>query len=165
MSPTWVSRAQSPPAAALPVSLVEAATSAPVQRASSVTRVLPAAPAPMLQPYSWMSALSVRLPCHCCRVCASWPTLSALMVRLPRVNWPAAPWDSTWIESTLPNCASAAEMAARPSWLLLTTRAVTSPGSCATSCSLFSMRLSSTNRCRAADGGGAVGAGASVGAG
>ncbi|MNF00275.1 hypothetical protein D3C80_1990800 [compost metagenome] len=73
-------------------------------------------------------------------------TLSAVMVRLPRVNCPAPPCDSTWIESTLPSCARAAVIAARPSWLLSTTRAVTSLGNCATNCSLFSIRLSSTSR-------------------
>ncbi|MNQ44463.1 hypothetical protein D3C85_582220 [compost metagenome] len=50
MSPTLVSSVQSPPTRVLPVSLLEAATSAPVQRASSVTRFLPAMPAPMSQP-------------------------------------------------------------------------------------------------------------------
>ncbi|MNL10940.1 hypothetical protein D3C87_1317570 [compost metagenome] len=95
ISPTLVSNAQSPPALVLPVSLLEAATSAPVQRASSVTRVCPAAPAPTSQPYNWMSAPSVRLARHCSRFFAKESTLSELIVRLPKVNCPDAPWDMT----------------------------------------------------------------------
>jgi hypothetical protein len=44
------SSVQSPPALALPMSLLDAPTVAPVTRASSCTSVRPAASAPMLHP-------------------------------------------------------------------------------------------------------------------
>ncbi|MNP13409.1 hypothetical protein D3C76_1056900 [compost metagenome] len=89
--PRVTSRVQSPPARALPVSSLEAPTSAPVQRDSSSTRVRPSLPAPTLQPYSWMSAPSLKDWPHWLSGWENWPMLSALRVVLPRVNSPEAP--------------------------------------------------------------------------
>ena len=114
-TPLWLSSLPSPPSPELPVTLVDAATSAPVALASASIKDCPSAPAATLQPYSMMSPSSLRLAPILASTCA-WRLKAALSTtELPRLSCPCEPWLMTCSAVSPVTPSRAAAICSRPS--------------------------------------------------
>ncbi len=94
MSPVRTSNVQSPPRAAAPVRLSDAATIAPVRIARSWTKAAPSGPAPTSHPYSIMSAPGAKLAPILASSGDSAAADAASSRRLPRLTAASLPWEN-----------------------------------------------------------------------